>query len=394
MRECASLVSPSIPHRETQHMAIQPPEDLGHLPLLPTRPDALGIGVVGAGFIVRDCHLVAYQAAGFRVVGITSRTRPKAEEVAQLRGLPKVYDDLQELLDDPEVEVIDIAVPPQAQPGVIRKIVEHPRKVLGILAQKPLATSIEDAKEIVSACRKAGIVLQVNQNMRYDHSVRALKTLLGLGILGEPVLATIEMRAIPHWMPWAEGGRSLSTFIMSIHHLDTFRYWLGDPDRVLASTRPDPRTPFNHIDGINLYILEYDNGARATAWDDVWAGPAREGAAAEIGIRWRVEGTRGLALGTIGWPGWPERVPSTIDYSTADDAGTWHLPRWPEAWFPDAFSGPMAGLLLALETGEVPDISGADNLRTIALCEAVLRAARERRVTVPKLGTVRDAAGA
>ena len=50
---------------------------------------------------------------------------------------------------------------------------------------------------------------------------------------------------------------------MSIHHLDTFRYWFGTPDRVLASTRPDPRTKFPHTDGINLYILEYDNGARA-----------------------------------------------------------------------------------------------------------------------------------
>ena len=66
--------------------------------------------------------------------------------------------------------------------------------------------------------------------MRHDHSVRALKGLLDRGDLGEPVLATIEMRAIPHWMPWAEGARSLSTYIMSIHHLDTFRYWLGDPD--------------------------------------------------------------------------------------------------------------------------------------------------------------------
>ena len=146
--------------------------------------------------------------------------------------------------------------------------------------------------------------------MRYDHSVRALKTLLDRGALGAPVLATIDMRAIPHWMPWARGGRSLATFIMSIHHLDTFRYWLGDPLRVLASTRPDPRTKFPHADGINLYILEYEE-ARASAWDDVWGGPVREGAAAEIGIGWRFEGTHGLALGTIGWPGWPERVPST-----------------------------------------------------------------------------------
>jgi predicted dehydrogenase len=358
-------------------MSSSDPPSLGHLAPLPERRD-VGIGVVGAGFIVRDCHLVAYADAGFKVVGLTSRTLETAREVATLRGVPRVFDSLEEMLAAPEVEVVDVAVPPDAQRGVIRRILDHPRRVRGILAQKPLAMSYPEAKAIVDGCAAAGVVLQVNQNMRFDHSVRALKTLLDRGTLGAPVLATIEMRAIPHWMPWARGGRSIATFIMSIHHLDTFRYWLGDPIRVLASTRPDPRTQFPHTDGINLYILEYEE-ARASSWDDVWSGPAREGAGAEIGIRWRFEGTRGLALGTIGWPGWPERVPSTLDYSTIDDRGAWHRPRWPEAWFPDAFSGTMAGLLRALETGAEPDISGRDNLRTIALCEAVLVSAREHR---------------
>ena len=346
---------------------------------MPSRRD-VGIGVVGAGFIVRDCHLVAYADAGFKVVGLTSRTESSAREVAALRGVPRVFATLEALLDEPEVEVVDVAVPPTEQPGVIRRILDHPRTspLRGILAQKPLAMSYPEAKAIVDACAAAGVVLQVNQNMRYDHSVRALKTLLDRGALGSAVLATIAMRAIPHWMPWARDGRSLATYIMSIHHLDTFRYWLGDPLRVLASTRPDPRTTFPHADGINLYLLEYEE-ARASAWDDVWGGPVREGAGAETGIGWRFEGTHGLALGTIGWPGWPDRVPSTIDYSTVDDQGTWHRPRWPEAWFPDAFSGTMAGLLRALESGTEPDISGRDNLRTIALCEAVLRSAREHR---------------
>jgi predicted dehydrogenase len=195
------------------------------------------------------------------------------------------------------------------------------------------------------------------------------------------VLATIDMRAIPHWMPWARGLPSLSTFVMSIHHLDTFRYWLGTPDRVLASTRPDPRTAFPHSDGVNLYILEYDNGARACSWDDVWAGPCREGAAGDVAIRWRVEGTDGLARGTIGWPAYPARVPSTIDYSTKGQPNTWVSPRWPEVWFPDAFVGTMAQLLCALDEGAEPEISGRDNLETIALCAAVFAAARDHRVT-------------
>ncbi len=225
------------------------------------------------------------------------------------------------------------------------------------------------------------MVLQVNQNMRYDHSVRALKTLLDRGVLGEPVLATIELRAIPHWMPWAEDGRSLSTFIMSIHHLDTFRYWLGDPERVLASTRPDPRTKFPHGDGINLYILEFAEWCpRLGLGRRLGRARARRGRGRDRASAGASREPKGSPSGTIGWPGWPERVPSTIDYSTIRDQGTWHRPRWQEAWFPDAFAGTMGGLLHALETGDEPDISGRDNLKTIALCEAVFAAAREHRV--------------
>jgi predicted dehydrogenase len=199
--------------------------------------------------------------------------------------------------------------------------------------------------------------------------------------LGEPVLGTIEMRAIPHWMPWSRGLPSLATFVMSIHHLDTFRFWFGTPDRVLASTRPDPRTGFAHRDGINLYILEYDGGCRAASWDDVWTGPAREGAEGDIYIRWRVEGTEGLARGTIGWPGYPARTPSTLDFTTKRQPGSWFQPRWQEVWFPDAFAGTMAQLLCALEDGAEPELSGRDNLETIALCEAVFAAATQGRVT-------------
>ncbi|MEJ7638860.1 MAG: Gfo/Idh/MocA family oxidoreductase, partial [Singulisphaera sp.] len=98
--------------------------DLGHLFVPPKRLD-VGIGVVGAGFIVRDCHLVAYAEAGFRVVGLTSRTLATAHEVARLRGVPRVFDTLEQMLDDPEVEVVDIAVPPAAQPGIIGRILAH-----------------------------------------------------------------------------------------------------------------------------------------------------------------------------------------------------------------------------------------------------------------------------
>ena len=45
----------------------------------------------------------------------------------------------------------------------------------------------------------AGKILSVNQNMRYDQSMRVLKQILDRGALGEPSSPTIDMRAIPHW---------------------------------------------------------------------------------------------------------------------------------------------------------------------------------------------------
>jgi predicted dehydrogenase len=221
----------------------------------------------------------------------------------------------------------------------------------------------------------------VNQNMRFDQSVRACKDLLSRRLLGEPVLATIDMRAIPHWMPWQQRQGWVTLRIMSIHHLDTFRFWFGDPARIFASVRPDPRTRFPHEDGVCLYILEYDNGLRASSWDDVWAGPAKEGAAADIGIRWRVEGTTGMARGTIGWPSYPKRTPSTLDYTTTKGPakGKWVSPRWKEVWFPDAFAGPMADLLRALEEGREPETSGEENLGTMALVDAAYQSAKDHR---------------
>jgi predicted dehydrogenase len=354
--------------------------DLDHEVPLDKDLDQFGIGLIGAGFIVRDCHLVAYRQAGFRTVGICSRTRARAEEAAAARSVPRVYDSYHDLLRDPDVHVVDIGVPPQHQLEIVREVVRHRDHVKGILAQKPLAMSLAEAEEIVRLCEDAGITLAVNQNMRHDQSVRACKDLLNRGLLGEPVLGTIDMRAIPHWMPWARGLGSLSTFIMSIHHLDCFRYWFGDPMRVMASTGPDPRTKFPHTDGINLYILEFPSGCRASSWDDVWTGPVREGSQGDIGIRWRVEGMHGLAKGTIGWPAYPAHTPSTLDYTTKDRGDYWLQPRWPTAWFPEAFRGTMGELLMAIKYGKPPPISGRDNLKTIALVEAVFTSAREHQV--------------
>ena len=337
-------------------------------PVLPKRKD-YRIGCIGSGFIMRDCHLVAYRAAGFNPQAITSLTYEHAKQVAESANIPKVYRTWQELVADPEIEILDIAVPPDKQIDIVREAVKQKSHIKGMLCQKPLAMNFGEAQEIVRLAADAGIKLGINSNMRYDQSIRALKTLIDLDYLGEPVLATIDMRAIPHWQDFLKKYNRVEILNMGIHHIDTFRYLFGDPERITALTRKDPRTAFDHIDGISQYTFQYANSLMATSLDDVWAWPG-EGTEKDIYIKWRVEGTEGMAQGTIGWPSYPARTPSTLECTSRKLPNQWIRPTWDKVWFPDAFQGTMAQLLVAVENDTVPEISGRDNLRTMAAIDA------------------------
>ena len=209
--------------------------DLNTGPSLPPKTD-YGIGCVGAGFIMRDIHLVAYREAGFNPVAIASRTPEHARAAAEQNGVGTVYDTWQELLDDERVEIVDIAYPPDQQLEIVREAAKRPH-VKGILAQKPVAFTLDEAVEMVRVCDEAGVKLGVNHNMRYDQSMRALKTLLDRGELGERVVAEIVMNARPHWQEFLKPYGRIALLNMCIHHLDVFRYQFGDPERIRLAAR-------------------------------------------------------------------------------------------------------------------------------------------------------------
>src|SRR5437867_6778320 len=97
---------------------------LDYLPRLPKRK-SFRIGCVGAGFIMRDCHLVAYRQAGFNPIALASRNPEHAHAVAAQQGIRRVHAAYADLLADTEIEVLDIAVPPDVQPDIIREAVLH-----------------------------------------------------------------------------------------------------------------------------------------------------------------------------------------------------------------------------------------------------------------------------
>ena len=349
---------------------------LGFHPDPQVRVRDLKIGCIGAGMIMAECHLAAYKEAGFTVAAIASRTKAKAEAVATRWGIPKVHNTPEALIVDPSIEVLDLAYPPDQQPALILAALKQPH-IKAILAQKPLALTLADAIALRDAAAKAGKVLSVNQNMRYDQSMRVLKEILDGGDLGEIVFAQIDMHAIPHWQGFLAGYDRLTLANMSVHHLDVLRFLFGQPVEIATQTRTDPRTTFEHTDGITVSTLRFASGVLAVSLEDVWSGPRAEGYENDQHITFRVEGTLGVAKGTIGWP---TGAASTLTYASQKTTkGKWVTPTWETMWFPHAFVGVMEQLQYAVKTGTPPALSVADNVQTVALIEAGYRSMTEGR---------------
>jgi len=334
------------------------------------------IGCIGAGMIMAECHLAAYKEAGFPVAAIASRTKANAAGVAERWSIATVHDTPEALIEDPGIEILDIAYPPDQQPDLIRAALKQPH-IKGILAQKPLSLTLEEAVALRDEAKAAGKILSVNQNMRYDQSMRVLKEILDSGAIGDPVFAEIDMHAIPHWQTFLADYDRLTLANMSVHHLDVLRFLFGDPDEIYTTARHDPRTAFDHSDGITVSTLKFPSGVLAVSLEDVWSGPREEGYEDDQHIRWRVDGTEGVAKGTIGWP---TGAASTLSYaSTKTTGGKWVTPTWDTMWFPHAFIGVMEQLQHAVKTGEPPALSVADNVKTVALIEAGYRSMAENR---------------
>ncbi len=354
--------------------------DLEGSPTLPANAGDYGIASVGAGAIVNACHLPVYRRAGLRLAGVFDVRAEAAEATARAFELPRVYRSLEEVLEDRTVRVVDVAVPATEQAEIAMKVAAAGKH---LLCQKPLAERYDQAVQVVEAARAAGVKLAVNQQMRWDPGMRAVKTLLDRGWLGQPFAASITVNVRTPWegWPWLLAKPTHEIMYHSIHYLDSLRFLLGDPAWVFAHGAQFPGFPargetrtlllLEYAKPVHLRAVVHDEHHNTSAEDDWFA-------------TFRVEGTEGTAKGTIGaLYDYPHGRPDTLTYtSRLLRPNAWITPRLAGRWFPDAFLGPMASLLTAIATGGEPETSGADNLGTLRLMFAAYRSMAERR-TVP-----------
>ncbi len=155
------------------------------------------IVIIGAGGIVTDSHLPAYRKAGFRVLGLYDRDYQKAQSVASQWDIPHTCQTIEELvsLAGSEDCVFDIAVPASEILPILQKLPSQ----AGVLIQKPMGESIEQAKAILDCCHEKNITAGINFQLRRAPFMIAAKKMIDEGLLGD--IHDVEMRVICQ-TPW------------------------------------------------------------------------------------------------------------------------------------------------------------------------------------------------
>ncbi|MCM3715516.1 Gfo/Idh/MocA family oxidoreductase [Alkalihalobacillus oceani] len=348
--------------------------DLDYKPKLPV-DKSMGIGIVGAGEIVREAHLPAYKLAGFHVVGITNRTISRAEELAERFSIPKVYQSAEELIADPDITIIDIAVSAEKQVEIVEMATAAGKHVL---CQKPLGSTYKDGVKIVELCKKAGVKGAINQQMRWAPGIRASHSIIERGWLGELLQATIQVNVKTDFSSWEflRKVETLEVMYHSIHYMDSIRFLFGTPEYIYADGARFPgqapvgetRTMIHMKFKDETRALIHDNHNNFADHDDWYA-------------TFRFEGTDGIVKGTNGaLYNYPVGEEDTLQfYSKKIDEHYWFKPTLEGKWFPHAFIGTMGELMRAIEEDREPENSVEDNLLTLKMLFAAYQSMAENR---------------
>ena len=216
----------------------------------------VNIGIVGIGFMGTTHFKAAREARDVRVAAICTRDRRKLDGdwrhirgnfgegggIQDLSGVKK-YTELDQLLADPEIDLVDICLPTHLHPETAIRALEAGKHVL---VEKPIALTLADADAMIDAARRSGRRLFVGQVLRFFPEFAFIKEAVASGRYGR-LLGAHFKRIIsrPNWGgddwfndPRRTGGPVID---LHIHDADFVQYLLGMPSRVFATglTAPD-----------------------------------------------------------------------------------------------------------------------------------------------------------
>ncbi len=327
----------------------------------------VGWGLIGASTIAKEWMIDAIGAQpGHEVVAVMSTSPQRGQAFAAENRIAASYTDLAALLADPQVHAVYISTTNELHKGQTLAAAAAGKHVL---CEKPLAVTLADAREMVAACKRAGVVMGTNHHLRNAATHRKIRELVQSGAIGKPLFARVfhAVYLPPHLQGWrlttpnAGGGVILD---ITVHDADTLRFVLGaEPVEATALSQQGGMASSALEDGV-MAVLRFDNGVLAQLHDAFTVKHAATGL--------EVHGSEGSILARNVMTQKPVGEVILRNASGESQIAVEHENLYARAV--RGFAGAMAG-------NGAPSASGEDGVRSLATALAVLESSRTGRCT-------------
>lgn len=247
--------------------------------------DHVRVGVIGGGAF-GESHVAAYSSLPYvTVAAVCDRDAARAQAIATRYRIPKWYTDYHELVRDTALDAVSVTTPEDAHlaPALAAIRTSH-----HVLVEKPIATRLDEAQQMLSAARAANVFLMPGHILRFEMRYALVKDQIAAGELGKIVSITARRNR-----PKSLAKTYLRTHGIlegSVHDIDMILWYVGARvKRVRAFQR--------NIGGyqnpdLTFAILEFADGAIACI-ENNWLTPDQAGVGLNDAMQ--VVGTRGIA---------------------------------------------------------------------------------------------------
>ncbi len=233
--------------------------------------DKVQIGIVGAGRFA-NVHLEHFnKVPNAQVVALCRRNQSELDSILKQWNIPQGYTDYKDMLKNPDIDAISIITPTDSHKQIALDAIAANKHVL---CDKPLAMTTSDAKEMLQAAEKAGVIHSTNFNQRGNTAVGRLKRYVDNGFIGSIRHASIwwgistapEDSKVLSWRFTPEKGGGVVYEL--IHVFDMLRFIGGEVASICAKleTHMKFRTFTDNKDGFD--IVTPDSAAYIVEWKD------------------------------------------------------------------------------------------------------------------------------
>jgi len=319
------------------------------------------VGIIGVGFM-GTTHASGWADTPAKIIGFTAETQKEAGALAK-RYNAKVYQSLDDML--PDVDVVDICSPTHLHHEMILKAAATGKH---IVCEKPLAHTTQEAREVVEACKKAGVQLLVAHVVRFFPEYALAQSAIANGQIGKPAVLRLHRGSYRPKKPagnWFLDESKSGGILMDlmIHDYDYARWIAGDVETVSARrvTESHPDAPIDY----GLVILGHKAGAISHIAGS-WAYPPPT-----FITRFEIAGDRGLIEFDSDNTAPIHNLILKTGGSDAPDVG---LPASPVSESP--YTTQIKEFYAALADGRPTRVSATDGLASVQIAEAAIQSAQ------------------